>query len=59
MGLFVYGNAEKIHNQGQRRWGVYTSLVHLNNGPKVKCRNLKIRKKNSGLKEVVCVMHKI
>lgn len=26
MGLFVYGNAEKIHNQGQRRWGVYTSL---------------------------------
>lgn len=26
MGLFVYGNAEKIHNQGQRRWGVYTYM---------------------------------
>lgn len=48
MGLFVYGNAEKIHNQGQRRWGVYTSLhakERFINGPKVKCRNLKIRKK--------------
>lgn len=33
--------------------------VYLNNGLKVKCWKLKIRKKNSGLKEVVCVMYKI